>query len=130
MRSDGVDGTRVAGFVEDLGAFMRDADVLAAPLFFSAGVQNKILEAMSAGLPVVCTEKVAEAIGAVDGVHLFRTDDRQLFAQRIVQLMTDEDLRRRIGRKGRELVEERYSWETFARVLRENLQPLLSDRTS
>src|SRR5262249_10370453 len=63
-------GVEVTGFVPDVLPVWRSAHVLLAPLRFSTGIQNKLLEAMAAGVPVVTTSQAAEAIGARHGEHV------------------------------------------------------------
>jgi len=46
---------KVTGFVEDISDLYRKSTILIAPLRFGAGTQNKVLEAMAMGVPVVCT---------------------------------------------------------------------------
>lgn len=102
---------RVPGHVADLNAALNDATLFAAPLRFAAGIQNKVLEAMAAGLPVVTSSYVNEGIQATDGVHLIVADEPDTFAGRVVDLLQDPALRRKIGRAGREFVMSRYRWE-------------------
>ncbi len=68
-------GVRVRGHVVDLNAALNEAAVFVAPLRFAAGVQNKVLEAMAAGLPVVTTSEVNEGLRATPGEHLLLADD-------------------------------------------------------
>lgn len=100
----------VTGYVEDLRDWYTKASVAVAPMRFVAGMQNKILEAMSMSLPVVTTSCGNEGINAKNGEEIFAEDDPAQFAKRIIQLLKDENLRKDMGHKARKLVEERYSW--------------------
>lgn len=56
----------ITGFVEDAGQILADSMCMAAPLVGGAGIKIKVLEAMSAGVPVLTNEIGIEGIGAVD----------------------------------------------------------------
>lgn len=101
----------VTGFVEDLNDYLNRSAVFVAPLRFSAGVQNKVLEAMAAARPVITTSIVNEGLGARAGEDLLVADDAQTIAGHAVSLLRDESLRTRIGRAGREFVRQEYSWQ-------------------
>lgn len=119
-RLDGRSGFEVAGHVPDLAEAYGKGAVFVAPLRFAAGVQNKILEAMAAGLPVVTTSLGNAGLGATDGEELFVRDDPCGFAEAVVSLLRSGELRRQIGRHGRDYVRSRFSWD-MARVRMEEL---------
>lgn len=102
---------RVLGHVADLNAALNDAAVFAAPLRFAAGVQNKVLEAMAAGLPVVTTSYVNSGLEAEDGRHLIVADEPEAFSAAVIRLLQDSKLRRKLGREGRSFVMGHYRWE-------------------
>jgi sugar transferase (PEP-CTERM/EpsH1 system associated) len=100
----------VTGFVLDLNAQLNKAAVFVAPLRFAAGIQNKVLEAMAAGRPVVTTSLVNDGLGAQPDQELLVADDASTTAQQIVRLLTNERLREQTGGAGRRFVQARYSW--------------------
>lgn len=106
-----VPGVRVLGHVPDLNAALNDATVFVAPLRFAAGIQNKVLEAMAAGLPVVTTSYVNQGLEAEAGRHLIVADGPEALSSAVVDLLRDPALRRRIGREGRDFVLRHYRWE-------------------
>lgn len=61
----------VTGFVEDVSSYFSTAMCLAAPLVLGAGIKVKILEAMSAGVPVLTNDIGIEGIPASDGKEYF-----------------------------------------------------------
>lgn len=113
-------GTSVlfAGFVSeaDLIGFYRSAAAFAMPSR-GEGFGLVYLEAMSHGVP--CVAALDDAAGEVveDGRtgFLIRQDDRQALADRLIRLLTDEPLRRRMGAAGARHVEERFSYGRFSR---------------
>ena len=108
----------VTGFVPDLNEYLNRAQVFAAPLRFAAGVQNKVLEAMSAGLPVVTTSMVNAGLNALPGKEILIADDEATTARQVVSLLQDDQLRARIGQAGRAFVQRRFNWEHGVRRMR------------
>lgn len=99
------------GFVPDLNQVLNEAAVFVAPLRFSAGVQNKVLEAMAAGLPVVTTSNVNAGLAATAGRDLLLGDSVDELVDAIVTLLEDEPMRRQMGQAGRRFVAQRFSWQ-------------------
>jgi len=108
-------GVRLHGFVEDLTPLLRSARVGAAPLRYGAGLQNKAVELMSAGLPVVVTPIVAGPIGAEPGREIMIGESPESLADRIVTLMEDESLARTMGVAGSAFVRSRLTWDVAGR---------------
>jgi sugar transferase (PEP-CTERM/EpsH1 system associated) len=101
----------VTGAVPDVRAWLAAADVVAAPLLTARGVQNKVLEAMAAGRPVVATPAAFEGIEAEPGRHLLVADGAEAQAQAIVGLLADPGRAESLGRAARRRMEDAYRWE-------------------
>jgi sugar transferase (PEP-CTERM/EpsH1 system associated) len=119
------DHITVTGYVEDVRPFLRQASVCVVPLRIARGVQNKILEAMAMGLPVVTTTRAVEGIDAHPGKHVIVADDPGEFAARTVELLLDGDLRTRLSRQAREFVETKYSWSSCLQRLDDILETVV-----
>lgn len=100
----------VTGAVEDIRPYLSKASVFVAPLRIARGIQNKVLEAMAMGIPVVATSAAFDGIQAVPGESLFVEDDPQKFANRVIQLIKDPLLREKISRNARKTIEIQYDW--------------------
>jgi polysaccharide biosynthesis protein PslH len=61
-------GVTVTGFVDDVRPYLEQATVLAAPLRFGAGIQNKVLEALAMELPVVTSPLAADGLRTENGL--------------------------------------------------------------
>lgn len=107
----------VTGFVKDLSAMYDAASVVISPLRFGAGTQNKVLEAMAMGVPVVCTEVGFKGLGIADGDGVFSRKDPQAFVDQLSALLSDENLRKATGEKGRKVIEEKFDWDVITRKL-------------
>ncbi len=123
-----VPGVEVTGFVPDLNDYLNRAAVFCAPLRFAAGVQNKVLEAMAAGRPVVTTSVVNAGLGARAGEEVLVADDAATTAVHVVALLRDPDLRARLGRAGRRFVRRTYDWAHAVRRMNE-IEESLAKRT-
>ncbi len=116
---DGVGGVRVLGEVADVRSYLVRADVSVAPMRIARGVQNKVLEAMSVGVPVVATSEAVKGIQVVKEVEVLIGDSPQEFAAQIDRVLSDGALYERISTKARSRVIESYSWEGVGARLNE-----------
>jgi glycosyltransferase involved in cell wall biosynthesis len=78
---------RVTGFVDDLRPFFWSATVVVAPLVYGVGIQNKVLEAMACGRPVVASRAACEGIAAPPGKALLVGGDPGEMAAQTVALL-------------------------------------------
>jgi len=118
----------VTGWVPDVVPYLRGAAVAVAPMRICAGLQNKVLEAMSAGAPVVMTSAANEGIGAADGVHCLIRDDPEAFAEAVATLMTDDALRSGLSAAARQWIVSHWTWETHFERLDQMLRELVASR--
>lgn len=106
-----VEGVVVTGRVEDVREHLHRAAVSVAPLRIARGIQNKVLEAMAAGVPVVGTTSATQGVECEPGRDLLVRDDPAQFAAEVARLLEDPRAAEELGARGRALVEERYDWE-------------------
>lgn len=104
-------GVTVTGWVEDPVDWFARASVAVAPLRIARGIQNKVLESLAMGLPVVGTTCATQGIEGEPGAHYLVEDEPQGLARRIAELLADPEAARALGCAGRRFVEERYPWE-------------------
>lgn len=109
----------VTGTVPDLAPYLQQAALAAAPIAYGVGIQNKVLEAMACATPVVCTPQAISALTTRPGRDLMVGDTSNEFAEAILRLLADPDLRQSIGAAGRRYVEQCHSWDTAAAQLEE-----------
>ena len=107
-------GVVVTGFVPSMADTLNQASVAVAPMQSGAGIQNKILEAMACGLPVVATTIGLGGIAASRGNELLVADDAADFAAATVSLLQDSSSARAIGDAARARVLSTYTWEQSA----------------
>lgn len=109
---DGKRGTVVVGPVDDIRSWIKAADVVVAPLRIARGIQNKVLEAMAMGKPVVASDCAAEGIDALSGEHFLIADSVQDEALLVGDLLDHPTRARRLGEQAKILIHSQYSWQT------------------
>ena len=107
----------MTGFVEDVRPFMAAASVYVVPLRLGVGIRGKILEAWGMAMPVVATSVACAGLRYRHGENILIADDPTDFAAAVIALLEDPALRDLLGRAGRRVAEEHYSWEAAARRL-------------
>jgi sugar transferase (PEP-CTERM/EpsH1 system associated) len=120
-------GVQLVGVVPDVHAALANARVAVAPLHSGGGIQNKVLEAMAAGTPVVATSRAIAGIAARAGEHCLVADDARGFAAETERLLRDDGLRSRIATAARALVVDRYTWEHSVAGLEEVYRRVLGE---
>ena len=100
----------VTGGVPDTRPYLQHARVVVAPLRVARGIQNKVLEGMAMGRPVVVSAAAAEGIRATHGIELDVASDGAEFATKALALMDDQPRSRRMGEAARARVVAAYSW--------------------
>lgn len=100
----------VTGTVPDVRPFLRHAGIVVAPLRIARGVQNKILEAMAMGCPVVASATCAPGVEAEAGREFMAAANASEFVERIVELIESAEIRATIGSRARVRVRADYSW--------------------
>lgn len=106
-----LEGVIVTGWVEDLRPYISRSSVFVAPIRLGVGIRGKILEAWAMEKAVVATPLACAGLEGQHGEHLLVAKNSEEFAEMIVTLLFDVELRRWLGRRGRELVEKRYTWD-------------------
>ncbi len=100
----------VSGTVPDVRPYLQHAAVVVAPLRLARGIQNKVLEAMAMGRPVVASADCAAPIEAQFGDELLVATDAPDFVRQVSSLLADGERARAIGAAGRRRVVAGYSW--------------------
>ncbi len=116
------DGIKVTGYVPDTREYYQQATVAVVPLRIARGIQNKILEPMAMGIPVVATSEAIKGTEATmsDGVRV--ADNPEDFAQETLCLMRDPMLRQECSVHARRYVENHHRWENHGFCLESLLQ--------
>jgi glycosyltransferase involved in cell wall biosynthesis len=103
-------GVTVTGYVPDTREYLNRATVVVVPLRIARGIQNKILEAMAIGIPVVTTPQAFEGIEAKPGRDLILGEDVGKIAEGVIKIIKEVSLRRSLGDNARRVIEKNYCW--------------------
>ncbi len=101
----------VTGTVPDVRPYLQHSAVVVAPLRLARGVQNKILEAMAMGVPVVASQECAAAIDAVPERDLLIAGTISQFVQQIHSILQETGRAKTVGAAARRRVLAHYSWD-------------------
>ncbi|KXS43604.1 MAG: glycosyltransferase [Methanolobus sp. T82-4] len=99
------------------------ADIAVNPMFSGSGTNLKMLDYMSAGIPVVSTPVGARGLDIENRKHALICDAED-FYERIVELINNEELQTDLRKNARGLVETRYSWNIIAESIISKLQEM------
>jgi glycosyltransferase involved in cell wall biosynthesis len=107
----------VTGYVDDVRPYVSSAAIFVCPIRFGGGTRLKILDALAMQRPLVSTAVGVGGLGLTEGTHYLGAETAEEFVQQISRLERDAGLRAALGRNGRALVEQRYSWSSAGREL-------------
>jgi sugar transferase (PEP-CTERM/EpsH1 system associated) len=107
----------VTGYVPDLRQYLGRAAVAVCPVTVKVGIQNKLLEAMAMGVPVVSTWPGIQGLAAVPGRDLLVADSPAEFADNVCQLLADRSLADELAQAGRRYVQSHHRWLDVSRSL-------------
>lgn len=119
-------GVVVTGYVDDIRPYVTRSSVYVVPLRVGGGTRLKILDAMAMGKAIVSTTVGAEGIHTTDGKNILLADHPEDFAARVVTILRSPELRLRLGREARKLVECEYSWSTVGKGLQNVYEDVLA----
>jgi glycosyltransferase involved in cell wall biosynthesis len=110
-------GVSVTGSVADVRPYVAGAALTVAPLRIARGTQNKILEAMAMGVPVVCSDVAAGGVDAVTDEHLLAATGPEETCGAILRVLESSAERERLSRAGRARVLSHHAWPSSMRRL-------------
>ena len=105
------DSVSFSGYVDDVRPLVGGSSICVVPIQEGGGTRLKILEAMALGTPVISTSKGAEGLAAIHNEHLLIADNSATFAEGILRLLKEPDLRERLTENARRSVEQHYDWD-------------------
>jgi sugar transferase (PEP-CTERM/EpsH1 system associated) len=101
-------GVQVTGRVEDVRPYVAHASVIVCPLRIARGIQNKVLEGMAMGRPVIASPPAFEGVRAEAGRDLLVADGAQAFVQTVTDVL--EGKHPGLGACAREAMVTGYAW--------------------
>jgi len=104
-------GVTVTGSVPDVRPYLARSALTVAPLNIARGTQNKILEAMAAGVPVVTSRVAAGGVDAADGKHFLVASTPSEYRDAILRILGAPGERDRLAKAGRARVLSNHAWQ-------------------
>jgi glycosyltransferase involved in cell wall biosynthesis len=109
----------ITGYLADLRPPLTRAQVAVSPLPYAVGIQNKVLEAMAVGTPVVASSQAAGGLQAIAGEDLLVADEPERFAEAVLRLLGDRALWYRLAERGPAYIAAHHNWQHIVRQLTE-----------
>jgi glycosyltransferase involved in cell wall biosynthesis len=113
IRSLQSDTITVTGTVDNIWSYISEASVFVFPMTEGVGLQNKILEAMYAEVPVVTTPLAAGGLGTNSNNVLSVGDSDDDIADRTVRILRDAAQADEVARRAKQFVLREFDWETI-----------------
>lgn len=107
----------ISGTVPDIRPYLKKATVAVAPISYGAGIQNKILEAMACGTPVVTSPQAISALSVINDQDLLVADNIETFARKTLQLLSNPEKRHQMGEAGKRYVQANHNWKAIINKL-------------
>lgn len=104
----------MTGYVDDVRPYLADAKCFIAPLRVGGGTRLKILDAWAMGKAVVSTPIGCEGLNARDGENILIRDSPDEFAEAVVAVLNDSELRQRLETNARKTAVDEYSWSVLS----------------
>jgi sugar transferase (PEP-CTERM/EpsH1 system associated) len=123
-------GVTVTGSVPDVRPYLSRSAAMVAPLRIARGTQNKLLEAMAAGVPVITTSTAAGGVDALAGEHMLVADTAFDIVDATLMIMSDHDARRRLSEAGRARMLTNHAWDKSMQRLDRIIDRCVSQRIS
>lgn len=108
---------KITGTVPEILPYLQKATIALAPLNYGAGVQNKVLEAMACGIPVIASPLAVSALNVLNGREVLVANNPNKYADYILNLISNPQMGYQIGNAGREYVEREHSWKLIGQKL-------------
>jgi len=121
-------GIRISPNLPDLRAAVCSGQVYVCPIRHGTGLKSKMLEAMAMRMPIVGYPGAIVGLDGVPGKHYLVAQDPIEFAAHVVDLLQHPERAEALAIEGRNLVENKYSWESRARAYEELYQRVIEER--
>ena len=103
----------VTGTVENIWPYVNGVDLFAFPMEIGSGQQNKLLEAMGAGKPVISSALGNSGIGAKNLYEIIEANSDDEIGESLVRLTNDFSQAENIGTAAKLFIDQTYSWPSI-----------------
>lgn len=123
------DSVTFLGWQQDVRAAMRRWSIYVHPSL-EEGLGLSIIEAMAEGLPTIATRVggIPEVVRDGETGWLVSAGDERAIAERLIELASDDAIRKRMGETARAYAEQRFSSEQFVRGVERIYEEMLTEQ--
>ncbi len=107
----------VTGFVDNPYEYISKSMVSVAPMRYGGGIQNKVIESMGVGTPVVATSKAIDGLNVTVNDEVIVADEPDSMAEEVNRLLSSQDQRSSISKSAKERILTTYTWESIQGLL-------------
>ena len=108
---------QITGTVEDVTEYLKNSDIIVAPLLAGAGLKNKVLEGMATGRPVIASSIALEGIGATHLVNVIEANSVYEWVAAIAKLKNEPLFALELGETGQKFCKKNFQWENSIKMI-------------
>ncbi|MGZ0655017.1 glycosyltransferase family 4 protein [Coraliomargarita sp. W4R72] len=112
-----LEGVDLVGEVPDVRPYYQSSWAQVVPLRIGGGTRLKIVESLGMRCPVVSTTLGAQGLDLPPEETILLADEPQSFADALIRVLRDSDLRQHLEVNGLKVVQENYRWEQLGQKL-------------
>lgn len=124
VRKAASDRIIISGWLDDIRNAYAQSRVFIAPMRIGTGLQNKLLEAMSMGLPAITTPLANASLGAKPDEEILVGSNAEELARHIITLLTNTDKASQIAQAGFDFTNRVYDWGKTTEKLEASMSSL------
>ena len=124
VRKAASDRIIISGWLDDIRDAYAQSRVFIAPMRIGTGLQNKLLEAMSMGLPAITTPLANASLGAKPDEEILVGSNAEELARHIITLLTNTDKASQIAQAGFDFTNRVYDWGKTTEKLEASMSSL------
>lgn len=117
VRNLGNEYIHITGFVPDIRLEYIKSCIAVSPIRFGSGTLNKVLEPMALGIPVVASVIGIDGLGLEYNREIIVANDPEEFANKVIMLLRDPELRKKISIAGMRAIRKRFDWKKITKKL-------------
>jgi glycosyltransferase involved in cell wall biosynthesis len=114
--------------IETVIKIYKEASIFLAPIEGPGGTRLKVLGAMAAGMPVIASKVGTEGLAAKDGQEVLIARSDEEYADLSKKLLDDKGFYEMIRHNARKLIEEKYSYQSLAKLLEEKYRIIIDNK--
>ncbi|MCB9107465.1 MAG: glycosyltransferase [Anaerolineales bacterium] len=103
--------------VEHLAVYLSQADILVSPRTKGRNTPMKVYSYLHSGKPLLATDMPTHTQILDNKVAMLAAPSPQAYAEKMVELLADQNLRTTLGKAGEQLIEDQYSYNAFRKKL-------------